>query len=511
MEHAAAFTEDEVSVVAFRTFGVEYLYPWQRLVIANVLDAAAASDDCAMSRQIVLLPTGAGKSLCFLVPAVLLDKLTLVVYPLLSLMADQKRRMDEAGVRNVVFKGGMSNEEREKCFEAITDGAKVIIANPEILQDGKLVDRIARIGIAHFVIDEAHCICEWGDSFRPAYLSLGKIARRLHADVVTAFTATASEPVLLRIQEILFEGEAHIVRGDCDRPNIFYSVVNACDKKKMALRLALSQQKPLLIFCGTRSKAEGMARELAPVVGEDAVRFYHAGLKKSEKTAIETWFYGKQDGILCATCAYGMGIDKKDIRTVVHLEASPTVESYMQESGRAGRDGKPSKAFLLWSYGDHETYSRYATGSRERRMLDYAESCTCRRQVLLDALGGELSACSGCDVCERRAPAPFAADGSMALRFIARWRRFYKRDELAGKLIAEFNETARAETKINVWEHSDMETILCSLEDQKLIRTCHSLWNGRISVTKDGCEILKKLTLPRQEPLHLLRLLFSLA
>ncbi|MBP5748545.1 MAG: ATP-dependent DNA helicase RecQ, partial [Treponema sp.] len=318
------------------------MFPWQRMVVANIMEAyenlkgqqtiQTQDDAFCRGRQIVLLPTGAGKSLCFQVPALLLDGPTLVIYPLLALMTDQQRRMEEGSLRSVMFRGGQSVREREENFRKLREGAKIIIANPEVLQSKSLVQQLKQVGICHVAIDEAHCVSEWGDSFRPSYLGLGEVLKELGVPVITAFTATASPPVLSRVAQILFEGQAHIVRSESDRPNIHYFVRKAAVKKKEALYLAATEQRPMIIFCGTRGKSEDMARELNFCFGEGTAQFYHAGLEKEEKEAVEKWFYNSRDGVLCATCAYGMGVDKKDIKTVVHLEASATAEAYIQEA-----------------------------------------------------------------------------------------------------------------------------------------------------------------------------------
>ena len=159
--------KDYVTEKARESFGITYLYPWQRIVIGNILEPNQDN-----RRQIVLLPTGAGKSLCFLTPALLLKGPTLVIYPLLALMSDQKRRMDQGNLKSVEFRGGQSHEERENNFEKIRQGAEVILANPEVLQNKALVERLAAFNIQHIAIDEAHCVSEWGDSFRPSYLEL---------------------------------------------------------------------------------------------------------------------------------------------------------------------------------------------------------------------------------------------------------------------------------------------------------------------------------------------------
>ncbi len=510
-EALSAFPEDPVSRAAARTFGIRYLYPMQRLVIANILDAAAGSrgtadaagtadtadaagavDPHPFARQIVLLPTGAGKSFCFLVPALLLDGPTLIIYPLLSLMADQKRRLDEAGIACAVLAGGQGHGLREKAFRSLEAGkVRIVLANPEVLLQEQVLSRLAACRIAHVVVDEAHCVGDWGDSFRPAYLRLGAVLQRLAPRVATAFTATASDAVVSRIQEVLFGGEAFLVRGNVDRPNIRYAVMRCLHKKKAALRLAVSCQRPLIIFCGTRYKAEDMAREIAALLGPGTVRFYHAGMEREEKRAVESFFFASHDGILCATCAYGMGVDKPDVRTVVHLESPLTVEAYVQESGRAGRDGKPADAILLWSPADRRKFAAFPAAGREHWMLRYAEAVSCRRQVLLRALGSEgpdsdasgleAAACSSCDVCDRGGgPAPAAYDGKRALDFILRHRKLYDWDSLSAELIRQFNRADLPLFQLNVWEHSDIACIMEALQDEGLIRRCSFPWRGRV-------------------------------
>ena len=236
-------SDDFVTQTAFKNFGIKYLYPWQRLVVANILEAyeyhkniadyedlGEADDSFCKGRQIVLLPTGAGKSLCFQIPALLLEGPSLIIYPLLALMSDQQRRMEEGSLRSVTFRGGQTEEEREENFRKIREGAQIILANPEVLQSETLLNQLKEVGIKHIAIDEAHCVSEWGDSFRPAYLGLGNVIKVINPPVITAFTATASPQVLSRVAEILFDGQAHIVRSESDRKNIIYYVRYAAAK-----------------------------------------------------------------------------------------------------------------------------------------------------------------------------------------------------------------------------------------------------------------------------------------
>ena len=501
---------DEVQQVALNSFGIKYLYPWQRIVIANILDAVKSheknelyqkqlesgeltkedfneiiydQDGNERGKQIVLLPTGAGKSLCFLVPSLLIDGPTLILYPLLALMSDQQRRMEEGNMEIVVFKGQQSSEQRKANFEKLKNGAKVILANPEVLQSESLLEEIAKFNIKHIAIDEAHCVSEWGDTFRPAYTTVGNIIKKLGNPVVTAFTATASPSVLERISEIMFDGKAHILRSESDRKNIIYHVVKTGSKEKTALEYAEKSEKPLIVFCSTRKRAENLSKTFAEYFGYDKVKFYHAGLEKSEKDKIEKWFFPKDDAILCSTCAFGMGVDKKNIRTVIHLDPPPTAESYIQEAGRGGRDGKISNAILLWSYENAKNALKFPENSRERVLYKFAEAKTCRRQILLDALGGEKAVCSGCDICDGTS-VDFAQDEKTALKYIKKFNKFYDIEKMEQKLQEHFNQKNALHKKMRYWEIYDVRQIMKSLFEQGKIKVCKFPWKNKVASKK---------------------------
>ncbi len=511
--------EDDPAARTARTaFGIRYLYPWQRLVIANILDAAETSvrhggrtaergtapeearspdsgysgsavydeDGALRGRQIILLPTGAGKSLCFLIPALMLGGPTLILYPLLALISDQARRMRESGIDPVVFRGQQNGQEREECFRRIRGGARVILANPEVLQSEKLLDRLKETGIVHMAVDEAHCISEWGDSFRPAYLTLGTIAEKLKVPVVSAFTATASPPVLARIAGVLFNGTAHIVRGEADRPNISYSVIHAAAKRPALLRAVMKNRKPAIVFCSTRKKAENCARFLLAYLGGTDVKFYHAGLSKEEKAAVETWFRDKKNAILTATCAFGMGVDKKDIRTVIHFDPPPSAEAYIQEAGRAGRDGQNAKAILIWTPENSEKALSFPEKSRERILYDFAVKGTCRREVLLGALGAEQAACSGCDICEGTAVQQ-AAETEAVYAFIVKNRRRYTLPQAVSFVREQANDASFDIYGKKMWEESDAAAIFGILlaQNRIVIRNKYP-WKGTLDIPKNG-------------------------
>lgn len=432
---------DPLLDLAQQRFGIEYLFPYQRLVISNALEAAGAAappvetdtDQApaepypARRRQIVILPTGAGKSLCFQLPASVFSGLTIIVYPLLSLMADQERRMKQAGLSCAVLRGGQSADERRQLFEQLEAGRiQILIANPEVLAGERVLRRLSALSISHLVVDEAHCVSEWGESFRPSYLELGRIITALQPELVTAFTATASPQVLQAVHGHLFgEEPVHTVEADPDRPNIAYSVVSCRSKYAALVTLLAHVQRPAIIFCASRKRTEETARLLLKSLGSD-VRFYHAGLEREEKDDVERWFFDSSGGVLVATCAYGMGVDKANIRTVIHRDVPGSIEAYLQESGRGGRDRDRAEAILLAGPDDHsrlQTMERAAGAAeaavamraqrdigRFRQMLAYTESDSCRRENLMAILGHESESCFGCDVCRERALAEAAPD-----------------------------------------------------------------------------------------------------
>jgi len=417
MEDAAP---DPVADLAAERFGVKYLFPLQRLVIANVLDAAERDE---RQRQIALLPTGFGKSLCFQLPALLLPGPTIAVYPLLALIEDQRRRLEAAGVACAVFRGGMPEGERKEAEEALSSGrAKLVLTNPESLK-GRLLDFLAGLGPSHVAVDEAHCVSEWGETFRPAYLELGRAIASLAPRAVTAFTATASPPVLEAVSRILFGGEpATLVDADADRPNIHYSVARSLSRERTVESLIARLERPAIVFASSREGVQILAELLRSRLGTREVRFYHAGLGRDEKENTEKWFYGSEGGILTATCAYGMGVDKRNIRTVIHYEPPPSVEAYLQESGRAGRDGLPARAVLILGpdlRGAPAREEDQARRARREALVRCAEDPSgCRREAYLGLLGAELrSPCEGCDVCDGRA-GPLA-EGEAEIRSFA--------------------------------------------------------------------------------------------
>ena len=312
---AATAMEDPIAVLAKERFGIEYLFPLQRMAIAGVLDGAESEEPV---RQMVFFPTGFGKSLCFQLPALLAPGPSLVVYPLLALMNDQRRSLEKRGIPCAVFRGGMENAERERGIRALREGSiKIAITNPECLCSPGLARLVDTLEVFHLAIDEAHCVSEWGESFRPAYLKLGECIRRIKPRVVSAFTATASPQVGEAIVRYLFgDSGCSLITADMDKPNIRYSIEPSVSPRHSLIKLVNVLPRPLIVFDRSRPGVRLLC-EFLRARGIQEVKFYHAGLSREEKEAVEDWFMKSENGILVSTCAYGMAYDP-NIKLYIH-------------------------------------------------------------------------------------------------------------------------------------------------------------------------------------------------
>lgn len=478
-------TRTEIDTILQESFGLTACSPYQRLVITNILEGCGhypTGHHHVPHDQLVILPTGAGKSLCFMVPGLMMDGITLIIYPLLSLMNDQYRRLDAAGVYTLILRGGQSERFRSQAFsEIVSIPSAFILTNPETLASERVQRQLLRLHIRHAVIDEAHIVSTWGTTFRPAYLTLGTILSRLGIRQITAFTATASPRIIEDIRHYLFQDRPlHIIRGNTDRPNIFYRVIpTICKDHDLQVLLSHRQiQRPVLVFCGRRDTTERLALTFRIRLRSAEVYCYHAEMDRSERETVEHWFQDSENGILFATIAFGMGIDKKNIRTVIHYDLSTSVEAFLQESGRAGRDGASALSIVLFT---REESRRTAVSSYLRSFLTDTQQC--RRRSLLASFGQEPDSCFGCDVCNGcTITTPDGMNEMMSL--IRRYRLQLTIGDAAHILYGRSSSEMRAKQltamrgfgSLAGWELDDIVSSLQHLIEEQYIKVRKSRW-----------------------------------
>jgi len=353
---------------------------------------------------LVVLPTGAGKSLCYQVPALVLDTLTVVVSPLISLMHDQVGAARARGIFAAQLTSGESFVERERTLaDAAAGRLRLLYLAPERLATGALIGALRNASVGLLAVDEAHCVSEWGHDFRPAYRQIGLVRRALGMPPTLALTATATPAVREDIVASLRLGAPERIVGSFDRPNLRLGVRRVPDdaeRRRVLLGLLRPFRGPSLVYVPTRRCAERWTRSLL-LAGVGAAP-YHAGMEHALRRSVQEDFLRDHLECVVATCAFGMGIDKPDVRTVAHLGLSTSLEAYYQEAGRAGRDGKPSRCQVLWTMGDLKLQRLIVP---DRRRLDplvrYLTAFTCRRELLLRHFGEYRGRCGHCDRCER--------------------------------------------------------------------------------------------------------------
>ncbi|WP_128291586.1 DNA helicase RecQ [Afifella aestuarii] len=371
----------------------------------------------------VLMPTGGGKSLCYQIPAIARPGMALIVSPLLALMADQVAALRQAGVKAAALNSDLPPEERRALWSDIEAGAlDLLYVAPETLLRGGVLERLGRTRLSLIAIDEAHCLSQWGHDFRPSYRQLDVLVRQFPKTPRMALTATADAPTRAEILSHLEIAEADAFIAGFDRPNIRYAIAEK-DNPRAQLKDFLKRHRGEsgIVYCLSKRKCEETAAWLRGE-GYDALA-YHAGMDKADREANQQRFQHGEAVVMVATIAFGMGIDKPDVRFVAHIDLPGSLEAYYQETGRAGRDGLPAETLMLYGPEDVALRNRFIEESdapderkrTERQKLDallgLAETAGCRRQVLLAYFGDHCEPCGNCDTCT--AP-PQLFDGTIA-------------------------------------------------------------------------------------------------
>jgi ATP-dependent DNA helicase RecQ len=459
-----------------RHFGHAHFRPGQEDLVRAVLDGHDV---------LAVMPTGSGKSLGFQLPALLLPGTTLVVSPLISLMKDQVDELNRRGIAAMALHSMLSSDARRDALKAARErSVRLLYIAPERFASDHFTKILRDLPVARFVVDEAHCVSEWGHDFRPDYRRLKAAATEcLRSDgrsgrpPIAAFTATATPEVRDDIVDLLGLTAPRVVVAGFDRPNIELRVRPvAGDWEKQQLLPQLVGTRRALVYGATRRNAESAAETLK-LAGIEA-KAYHAGLSDGERTRVQDGFATGVVRVVCATNAFGMGIDRPDVELVIHMDIPGSLEAYYQEIGRAGRDGRPAVATLLWNYADVKTREFLIDREREdpgrrtvpvdpieiarrreiehkklRRMIAYADAAGCLRATILRYFGDPAARepCAACGNCERRAP--LDATGRLRVRKIlsgiARAGERYGRRKIAAMLVGNLEDLPAPLTRLS--------------------------------------------------------------
>ena len=392
-------------------FGYDSFRPGQEEVVRALIDGVSV---------FAVMPTGAGKSLCFQVPALCRPGIAVVVSPLVALMEDQVSALQLAGVRAAAIHSGRERDDNVRAWLQAREGElDILYMAPERLMTGRMLQALEALPVSLFAIDEAHCMSQWGPAFRPEYAQLSNLAERFPAVPIAAMTATADEETRADIEQQLFQTsrgprEHRTFVSGFDRPNIRLGVGLKNDWKSQLLDFVeRHENKPGIVYCLSRKKTE----EVAALLRDNRIdaMAYHAGLDADERGARQNSFLTEEAVVMCATIAFGMGIDKPDVAFVCHTDLPGSLEAYYQEIGRAGRNGADAEALMLYGPGDIRLRRQFVDQgegdadhkARELARLDhlvsYAEALTCRRQTLLryfgEAEAEKRGPCGNCDNC----------------------------------------------------------------------------------------------------------------
>jgi ATP-dependent DNA helicase RecQ len=419
----------------------------------------------AGNSALALMPTGGGKSLCYQIPALLLDGVTIVVSPLIALMQDQVATLLEYGIGAVYLSSALSPEENQRSLSKVRAGqVKLIYLTPERLTNDWFISFLQNLKISLFAIDEAHCVSHWGHDFRPEYQRLNTLAKLFPKVPRLALTATADYYTKIDILHFLQLKEAAIFATSFNRVNLYYAAQEKNNGKKQLLDYVHKHKSDSgIIYCNSRKKVDDVAAFLQGN-GINAIN-YHAGLDNVVRADHQNQFLQSSSALMVATVAFGLGIDKPDVRYVYHFDMPRSIDSFYQESGRAGRDGMAANSIV--NYGFKEIYElsqmilesevsdlkkRYEL-DKLKKMIAYCDSLQCRRQSLLHALGEQSESCGHCDVCLNQQN---LIDGSvLAQKILSAIYRMQQKfaitqviDVLRGK----------ASIAVQVWEHHKLST-----------------------------------------------------
>ncbi|MDO8693012.1 MAG: DNA helicase RecQ [Sheuella sp.] len=408
-------SDPRAAEVLARVFGYESFRGDQQAIVDHVIQGGDA---------LVLMPTGGGKSLCYQVPSLVRPGTGVVISPLIALMQDQVDALTELGVRAAFLNSTQDWQDTREVERAFVAGElDLLYVAPERLLTERCQQLLARGRIALFAIDEAHCVSQWGHDFRPEYLGLSMLHEQWPAVPRIALTATATDVTRVEIAERLALNDARHYVASFDRPNIRYHIVEKQDVRRQLLQLLRQEHAgdAGIVYCLSRNKVEDTAEFLC-AQGIDAMP-YHAGLGAAVRARNQSRFLREDGVVMVATIAFGMGIDKPDVRFVAHIDLPKSVEGYYQETGRAGRDGLPATAWLAYGLQDvvqqrrmidesaGDDAFRRRLGAALDAMLGLCETVSCRRQRLLQYFGQSISACGNCDNCLNP---PESWDGTVA-------------------------------------------------------------------------------------------------
>ncbi len=381
-------------------FGYESFRPLQDQVIANVLDK---------KDSVVLMPTGGGKSICFQIPAIVEEGICIVISPLISLMKDQVDSLKSVGISSHFLNSSIDHEEQNIIERLCLNGSvKILYVSPEKALSSGFMYFLKKLNINLFAIDEAHCISSWGHDFRPEYTKLSILKEHFSEIPMIALTATADRLTRKDIITQINLDNPKMFVSSFDRPNISLSVLPGQNRRKTIINFIMSRPNSSgIIYCLSRKGCEAMSEKLRDV-GINS-EYYHAGLSSEKRNDVQERFIKDKTQVICATIAFGMGINKPDVRWVIHYNLPKNIEGYYQEIGRAGRDGLKSEALLFYTFADVKTLKEMLNESTQRelqtikleRMQQYAESMICRRKILLNYFGENTDKnCGNCDICK---------------------------------------------------------------------------------------------------------------